>query len=336
LLDQPAWAGSYTVENVGGLLAAYAVFNPHAGLTLEDARGPRAYRCTDPTWRKWLPSAPTSPHWYTVEKLHDLIAAYLTKERETRRTRTVREFVSEFAGLSGTAKQKAVCEAAGLARAQLADLVSGENVDLVKVGRLLTAMQAESRPIKPDTLGRIGEEHLTHRLAASGCCRPESIRYKCVRDVDDDGLPFVIETAFGVLSEEYEDYGRSILVGVNWSPSLMLPFRTMPDTLQEARVDGRDPVIVLAHLARPGAQFIDRGKGVLTDAPKVIGNHLDNVTFGSGVVSGVGLALAAAAARAGAVDEVLDDQSRGALSGKVRQRHGRAKHRPDVGDREGR
>ena len=49
-------------------------------------------------------------------------------------------------------------------------------------------------------------------------------------------------------------------------------------------------------------------------------NCLDNVTFGSGVVAEVGLALAAAATRAGAVDEVLDDQGRGAIGGQVGER----------------
>jgi uncharacterized membrane protein YqgA involved in biofilm formation len=46
-------------------------------------------------------------------------------------------------------------------------------------------------------------------------------------------------------------------------------------------------------------------------------NCLDNVTFRSGVVAGVGLALAPAPARAGAVDEVLDDQGRGAVGGSL-------------------
>ena len=65
-------------------------------------------------WRKWTPHDPTSAHWYTAERLRGLIAAYMSDENRGGRARTVREFVSEFAGLQGTAKQKAVTDEAGL------------------------------------------------------------------------------------------------------------------------------------------------------------------------------------------------------------------------------
>jgi hypothetical protein len=150
-------------------------------------------------------------------------------------------------------------------RARLVDLVSEGHVDLVKVGRLLSAMQAASRPIKPDALGQLGEKHLTRRLTESGHCQPESIRYRRVRDVDDDGLPFMLEMAFGVLTKEFEGWGRTVFAGVNWSASLALPFRTLPGLLGEVRASNTDPIVLLAHLAKPGAQFTDRGKGVLGD-----------------------------------------------------------------------
>jgi DNA topoisomerase VI subunit B len=266
LLDRPSWAGSYTITNIRGLLGAYALFNPHATLAIDDGHTPpRIFWPTDPTWRKWIPSAPTSPHWYTAEHLRDLIAAYLADERRAGRTRTVREFVAEFDGLSGTAKQKAVCAATGLERARLADLVSGENVDIEKVARLLAAMRALSRSIKADALGEIGKDHLTQRLTESARCQAESIRYRRVCSIDDDGLPFVLELAFGVPAQEFEDRGRTVFAGVNWSPSLSLPFRALPDLLGKARADHTDPIVILAHLAKPGPQFTDRGKGVLGD-----------------------------------------------------------------------
>jgi len=62
-------------------------------------------------WRKWTPGEPTSPHWYSQEHFNGLIGAYLRRERDGAKARTVREFVGEFAGLAGSAKQKTVAVA---------------------------------------------------------------------------------------------------------------------------------------------------------------------------------------------------------------------------------
>ena len=59
------------------------------------------------------------------------------------RSKTVREFVSEFRGLSGTAKQAAVLDAIGLARAPLASLCAGGDFDKAKIAALLAAMQSQ-------------------------------------------------------------------------------------------------------------------------------------------------------------------------------------------------
>jgi hypothetical protein len=60
-----------------------------------------------PGWHKWLPSHKTSPLWYETEHFTALIAAYLNRERTNgRQGKTLREFVSEFDGLTTSAKQK--------------------------------------------------------------------------------------------------------------------------------------------------------------------------------------------------------------------------------------
>ena len=179
------------VQSAETLLHGYGLFNPHATFTLRrDGAPDRTWAATDPTWRKWRPDTPTSPHWYTVDRLRDLVAAYLADERRGPRGRTVREFVAEFNGLTGSAKQKAALAAAGLARARLADLATGDDVDRAKVAALLAAMQAESRPIKPAALGVIGKAHLARRLVDDYGTQEESVTYRKVEEVDDDGLPF--------------------------------------------------------------------------------------------------------------------------------------------------
>ncbi len=79
----------------------YCWVNPHLTLSVEWDRDGFSIDASNPTWKKWLPSKPTDPHWYGVEELERLIAANICH-----RDRLVREFVAEFHGLTGTAKQK--------------------------------------------------------------------------------------------------------------------------------------------------------------------------------------------------------------------------------------
>jgi DNA topoisomerase VI subunit B len=249
--------------NAARLLGACATFNPHATLELRTADGPGlALPPSAPSWQKWLPSRPTSPHWYTPESLRALIAANIAGERGGAKPKTVREFVSEFYGLAGTAKQKKVVGAAGLANAALHDLVADNDVDAEAVARLLNAMVLATRPVKPKALGVIGEPHLTASLVDRWSCSPGSVRYKKVLG-EVDGLPFVLEVALGVNAADYER-GRQIIAGVNWSPALVCPFDALTYQLGEMRVDDFDPVTVAVHLACPRLDFTDRGKGKLT------------------------------------------------------------------------
>jgi DNA topoisomerase VI subunit B len=258
-----------TVGSAYELLRAYAMCNPHAHFRLENLDATEEWAPSDPDWRKWLPSDPTAPAWYTVERLRDLIAAYLAAERNGGRARTVREFIAEFRGLTGSGKQQAVAKAAGLSGAHLHDLVHSSEVDVGRVAQLLTAMQAEARPVPPQGLGVLSADHLHDYLTVNCGVAPDSIRYKRVADVDPHGIPFVLEVAFGVYDQDaWEPHPPSAttIVGVNWTPTLTLPFRELAPLLGEARVDRHDPVVVALHLACPRVEFLDRGKGVLADA----------------------------------------------------------------------
>lgn len=68
---------------------------------------------------KWLPSNPTSPHWYGDEHFERLIAGFIAHDADNGWDRTLRDLVSEFRGLTGSAKQKRVLEQAGLTRTHL-------------------------------------------------------------------------------------------------------------------------------------------------------------------------------------------------------------------------
>jgi DNA topoisomerase VI subunit B len=242
---------------------AYTWLNPHLSLTLSLFEERLQFPATAPTWRKWGPSDPTSPHWYTAEHLGRLVAAYLTHDADAgREERTVREFVAEFRGLSGTAKQRAVLEATGLAREKLSALRNAHGLDAQALARLLAGMRTHSSPVKPASLGVIGRDHLAARFAALGCTM-ETFNYTRKADVSEDGLPWVLETAFGWCETLP---GRRSIIGVNWSPGIVNPFRELGvgqslDTILERQKVGRDePVILFLHLAQPRVQYADRGK----------------------------------------------------------------------------
>jgi DNA topoisomerase VI subunit B len=267
-------------RDVRTLVQRYAAFNPHASWRLTWLSTPHQWEATDPTWRKWKPSDPTSPHWYTAERLRALIAAYLTIGRQQGKGRTVREFVSEFAGLTGTLKQKAVTEAAGLTRSYLDEFVMDQDVSLDKVAALLVAMQAHSRPIKPATLGVLGEAHLARHLVERCYAEASTVRYKKAEG-EADGLPFVLEVAFGIYQKDFQGCGREVLIGLNWSPALREPFAALPTLLGEARVNGNHPVVVCVHLACPRLEYTDRGKTIIAlpeDIREALAKSLKAVT----------------------------------------------------------
>jgi DNA topoisomerase VI subunit B len=180
----------------------------------------------------------------------------------------VREFISEFRGLSATPKQAAVLDKLGLARAPLASLCAGWDFDKPKIAAL-AAMQATSKPVKPKYLGVIGKDHLAQRMAAAGV-EMETFDYSRTFDTTEDGVPCVVEFAFGWCPE---GDGRRLITGLNWSPGITNPFRqlgsygrSLDTILSQQRVDRDDPVVLLLHVACPRVEFTDRGKSAIAIA----------------------------------------------------------------------
>jgi DNA topoisomerase VI subunit B len=244
----------------------YAWLNPHLSITVDWFGGRSTKAATDPAWSKWKPSDPTSPHWYSPAHLDRLVAGYIAHDTDRDRMRTVRELVTEFRGLSGTAKQKAVLGATGLSREPLTTLVNGRDLDRVAIARLLDAMKANSRPVKPRLLGSIGRDHFRKRFEGFGC-EMESFDYKRVMDVTD-GIPWVVETAFGWWPKS--TIGRYLVTGVNWSPGIINPFRelgrfgqSLDTILSQQRADRNEPVILVLHISCPRVEYTDRGKSAV-------------------------------------------------------------------------
>jgi DNA topoisomerase VI subunit B len=243
----------------------FAWINPHLEITVDWFGEAVTVKPTDRSWAKWKPSDPTSPHWYSAENLERLIAGYIAHDQDNGRERTVREFVSEFRGLSGTAKQKQVLDATGLARESLSCMVTGSGLDRGKVDRLLATMKEQSKPIKPDMLGVIGKEHFRQRFSAIGC-EMESFDYRKVIDTTD-GAPWIVETAFGWCPEANS---RRLVTGVNWSPGIVNPFRelgrfgqSLDTILSQQRASRNEPVVLVLHMSCPRVEYTDRGKSAV-------------------------------------------------------------------------
>lgn len=259
----------------------FAWLNPHLDLSVKLGKE-RRYRPTDTSWQHWKGNEPTSPHWYDAERFERLVSAYAAQDLDSGQRRTVRELIVTFRGLQGTAKGKAILDATGLARASILSVAE----DPKRLKALHEALKDQSRPVKPELLGYIGEQHFRAVAQSLGCYMP-SFAYS--RDHDDtDNVPSLIEFAFVknpkldpyapmelrlAGGEEYDEDKwqgtalRRLVTGVNWSPGLRNTFRevgevgqSLDDMLGDALVSERDPVYFVAHLAHPRPQYMDRGK----------------------------------------------------------------------------
>ena len=239
--------------------------NPHLSISVTWAGNRHVdFAASNPAWEKWQPRYPTSPHWYDPARLRRLMGAYIARDQDRgREPRTVREFISEFRGLSGTAKQKRVLDELGAARLSLPEFFgSGDQVNNGAIAILLDAMQKQSRPVKPKDLGIIGRDHFAARFkTANADLRTFKYKLDCG---EADSIPDVIETAFGWCPNGER---RRIITGVNWSPAIRNPFRSLGsygeslDTILANQRSGSDePIVFVLHLARPRIEYTDHGK----------------------------------------------------------------------------
>ena len=267
----------YVEDGFKRLIESYAWFNPH--LTLRGVWFGDEFinvQATNPDWEKWRPRNPTSPHWYDKSRLQRYLAAHVARDRDLGRHRTVREFIAEFRGLSGTAVGRKILAEVGCSHQSLAQFFGVDRVNREGIAKLLAAMRKYSKPVSPKHLGVIGVEHLRERFLAAGG-NSETFQYQCRKGMND-GIPYVVEFAFGLhqsgLSKDGVGVSRKFVTGANWSAAISNPFRRfgstgegLESTLAKVRANAQQPVICALHLASAYIQYADRGKSsiILTD-----------------------------------------------------------------------
>ena len=194
----------------------------------------------------------------------------------------MRDFLAEFRGLARTSVRKKILAELGCSHQSLAQFFGIEQINRKGIAQLLRAMCKYSKPVKPKHLGVIGREHLQQRFLAAGG-NIDTFKYELETGFTENGIPFVIEIAFGLHQAGLKPKGgesvsRKFVVGVNWSVAINNPFRTFGSTgqglenmLAELRVNASEPVICAVHLASAHVQYADRGKSsiVLSDGDDV-------------------------------------------------------------------
>ena len=241
--------------------------NPHLRIRVEwDGDVEVDREPSAPAWKKWRACDPTSAHWYDPARLERYIAAHVSRDQDHGRDRTIREFISELRGFSGSAKQKRVLDETGLTRAPLSSLfgLAGE-AKRTDIERLRRALQAHSKPV--NDLGLIGKDHLLACFTEAKV-EPETFKYQKALG-ETQGLPWVDETAFGRCPSQAH---RRINTGVNWSVALGNPFRSfdryggegLESLLADQRAGSDEPIIFILHFACPRVGYTDRGKSAIT------------------------------------------------------------------------
>jgi DNA topoisomerase VI subunit B len=181
--------GGYGIgESFKNLIEAYSWFNPH--LTLRGSWFGKEFvnvTATNPDWEKWRPRNPTSPHWYDESRLQRYLAAHVARDRDSGQHRTVREFIAEFRGLSGTAVQRKILAEVGCSYQSLAQFFGIEHVNRKGIAKLLEAMRKYSKPVSPKHLGIIGIEHFKQQFLAAGG-NIDTFKYQCRKDTTSDRI----------------------------------------------------------------------------------------------------------------------------------------------------
>jgi Histidine kinase-, DNA gyrase B-, and HSP90-like ATPase len=279
---------------------SFAAFNPHATVSYqakcEGSKRARFYktpsggvsyqakdtpsevaeiykRTVEGRMKKYVPTQPTSPHWYSEESLKGLVFNHIAHSRAGGRDLPIGEFVRQFQGLSSTRKAKAVAEALPEHLTHLSSFADEPEM----VGILLELMQRESKPPKVTALGWGGKEHF-ETFFENTYEEIKEYTYTRKSGTLPSGLPFTFEFALGILGEGERGH---LYCGINFSPTFGDPLagttlvgpkfkasgiqgflsegHALPKR-ERAWYETPTSVAVCAHIVTPAPLFLDRGK----------------------------------------------------------------------------
>jgi hypothetical protein len=263
-----AWESRVDADQIAELLEAYIWCNPHLTLRfILDGKPVIRHNASDLDWRKYRACDATSAHWYSLEQFERYAGALIDKYGHKI---TVREFAAQFRGMSATEKQKVVVRAIGASHMSLLRFFGSESeVKHQRMEKLLHLLRQHTRPVRPELLGVIGEEHLRQLCTESGG-EPQAFKYSVSTGNDSDGVPYVVEIATCPYKQwvtgKADSRSRDLITAVNFSATLDNPFNTfrgmegVDEILSDLRAGSSAPIIILVHYASPHIEYLDRGK----------------------------------------------------------------------------
>ena len=201
---------------------------------------------------KWDSAAPIPPHWYSLEKFGHRVLLELNRDPDL----TIAQFLATFKGLSSTQRRSSVAAAAGLSGAKLSALLDGRSIDTGHASRLLTAMQAASRPPKPAALGGLGKdcvEALAIAYRGPGLHR----RFYLPGCRGGEKAPWRWEIGFAELED---DSGRVCFTGHNFSPLLAEEAFLLSLDLPHQIRSSTAPIFLFLHRIAADPSTLDYGK----------------------------------------------------------------------------
>ena len=222
-------------------------------------------------FKKYVPSEPTSPHWYSPASLQILVFSYIANASKGGRDLPLGEFVREFQGLSSTSKAKAVCSQLPAFK-HLSDFEEAPDA----VSELLARMQESSKAPKPAALGYVGEDHFRAFFERGYGEAVKEIKYVRRSSLLPSGLPFTFEFALATL-----DRPGHLYTAINYSPTFGDPLEGTTLAGPQFKAHGINgflsqghalpkserawhfaptSVAVAAHIVTPAPIFLDRGK----------------------------------------------------------------------------
>jgi hypothetical protein len=262
-------------DEIKNLLTEFIWVNPHLTLRFTvDGKTVFRHDATNPNWTKYRACDATSAHWYSLEQFERYAGALIARDQEQRRASrrkyTVREFIAQFRGTSATEKQKLILRELGASHLSLYRFFGSETqVNHQRMKNLLRLLQQHTRPVRPELLGVIGEDHVRKMIIGLGG-EPKAFKYFASPGHDSDGLPYVVEIATCPLKQwvagRKETQARVLITGVNFSATLENPFQNfrglegMDEILTDLHAGQYAPVIVCVHYACPHIEYLDRGK----------------------------------------------------------------------------
>jgi DNA topoisomerase VI subunit B len=265
------WPSEIDVDEIAKLLREYIWVNPHLTLRFTvDGKTLFDHHATNPNWSKYRACDATSAHWYSLEQFERYAGALIDRDEREKRGTTVREFATQFRGMSSTEKQKQVMRELGASHLSLYRFFGSEAaVNHKRMRKLLSLLRQHTRPVRPELLGIIGEEHLRRQCIAAGG-EEQAFKYFLSPGQDRDGVPYVVEIA--TCPYKTWVYGgrdprcRELITGVNFSATIQNPFQSlrglesMDEILTDLRAGNSAPIIVCVHYASPHIEYLDRGK----------------------------------------------------------------------------